>query len=74
MPPSADRTVITWESEPGKSYAIRHAPAVTDPWTTMPGLNAVGTATSWTDDGALTGFPPGSPFRPQSFYQVMQLQ
>lgn len=65
------RLDLAWSASPGRSYDIEsRADASAGAWTVLGTKTAVGTITTWTDDGSVTGSPPGSANRPQSYYRV----
>lgn len=45
----ADGIAITWTTDPGKTYRIESAPAVTGPWQNRVELNAAASSLSWSD-------------------------
>jgi hypothetical protein len=62
---------LAWTVSPGRSYDVESRASVsTGAWTPLGTNQAVGTVTSWADDGAVLGSPPGSAARPQSYYRI----
>jgi hypothetical protein len=62
---------LAWTASPGRSYNVEsRADVSTNAWTVLGTNAAVGTVTTWADDGSVAGAPPVSATRPQSYYRI----
>jgi hypothetical protein len=65
------RLDLAWAASPGRSYDVEaRADVSTGAWTALGTNAAVGTVTTWSDDGWVAGAPPVSVTRPQSYYRI----
>ena len=68
---NSTRFDLAWTASPGRSYAVEsRADLTTGVWTALGTNAAVGTVTTWSDDGLMAGAPPFSVTRPQSYYRI----
>jgi len=62
---------LAWTASPGRSYDVEsRADLSTGAWTPLGTNQAAGTVAIWTDNGSVSGSPPGGAARPQGHYRI----